>query len=98
MLFKIKDTGEYIRVALWANYKNEEVSPDCFADFEINIKFTCQKEEGGNAFIIDESKYYNMIDYWQEEVSAFNSGEFSEQFGEQTESNVDFYVLDEIPE
>lgn len=98
MLFKIKETGEYIAVALWADYKNGEVSTDCFADFEINVKFNHEREQGGDAYIIDKDKYDSMIEYWRGEVDWYNSGEFSEQFGERAESVVDFWNLLEIGE
>lgn len=93
MLFKIRETNQFIRVELFAYYKNGDIGPDVFSAFESSVLFKCEVECESGAYIIDSDSYYSMIDYWEEEVELFNNGEFSEQFGDISESNIDFYLL-----
>lgn len=93
MLFKIRETNQYITVQLFAYCKNGDISPDVFSSFETNVLLECELEQESNAYIIDTDSYYHMIDYWEEEIELFNHDEFSEQFGDISESNIDFYLL-----
>lgn len=93
MLFKIRETNQFIRVELFAYYKNGDISPDIFSTFESNVLFKCETERESGAYIIDSDSYYSMIDYWEEEVELFNNGEFSEQFEDFMDKNIDFYLL-----
>lgn len=93
MLFKIKETGKYIRVTLLPYYKNNEAGIDVFSSFEINVPLKRELEQETNAYIIDSDSYYNIINYWKEQIELYNKGDFSEQFGDKEEQLVDYFVL-----
>ncbi len=52
---------------------------DCFNDLECNIA------DGSD---VTAEGYANIVEYWQGEVDAYNSGAWSEQFGDPSESRI----------
>lgn len=89
MLFKIEGkrtilNHEYYRVTL-RTYKDGQASPDVFSDFEINVPMTCKREDGGEAYIINERSFLRVVLYWADEVNDFNNDRVSEQFGDRLE-------------
>ncbi|PWM76720.1 MAG: hypothetical protein DBY32_11390 [Phascolarctobacterium sp.] len=76
------------------SYKNGQASPDCFADFEINVPRTCQRAAGDDAYLITERQFLQVLIYWMGEVEDFNADRVSEQFGDRLEqANIDFMDL-----
>lgn len=62
-----------------------------FNDFETNIPQTYLQEDGGEAYMMTEMELVRICDYWRSEVEAFNSDDWSEQFGDRLEqANIDF--------
>lgn len=89
MLFKIEGkrtilNHEYYRVSL-NTYKDGQASPDVFNDFETDVPITCKREDGGEAYIINERSFLRIMLYWVDEVNDFNNDRFSEQFGDRLE-------------
>lgn len=89
MLFKIEGkrtilNHEYYRVTLRA-YKDGQASPDVFSDFETDVPMTCKREDGGEAYIINERRFLRVVLYWADEVNDFNNDRVSEQFGDRLE-------------
>lgn len=89
MLFKIEGkrtilNHEYYRVTL-RTYKDGQASPDVFSDFETDVPMTCKREDGGEAYIINERRFLRVVLYWADEVNDFNNDRVSEQFGDRLE-------------
>lgn len=89
MLFKIEGkrtilNHEYYKVTL-RTYKDGQASPDVFSDFETDVPMTCKREDGGEAYIINERRFLRVVLYWADEVNDFNNDRVSEQFGDRLE-------------
>lgn len=80
MLFVINETGKQYEITLRA-WEYEQLSPDVFADFEINVPQNCQKADGCDAYKISYQNYLKVLEYWESECSDYNAGYWSEQFG-----------------
>lgn len=89
MLFKIEGkrtilNHEYYMVTL-RTYKDGQASPDVFNDFETDVPMSCKREDGGEAYIINERSFLRVVLYWADEVNDFNNDRVSEQFGDRLE-------------
>lgn len=71
--------GQVKEIALKVWY-GDQYSPDFFSDMEIDLGQD-EIDEDGNRIVTDE-RYAEIVDYWQSEVDAANSGAWSEQFGD----------------
>lgn len=106
MNIKIKETGEYKKLELskW----NEEYGyydPDFFDEIfgSAVVKSADEYEEGGDALIMSESEFRDIVEYYIGEVRAYNSGKYSEVFGSKNDEFSDgkdlvFFVNGQIYE
>ncbi len=61
-------------------WDGQQYSPDFFYEMEIDLGYDKIDDEGRR--IVTAKRYREIVDYWQSEVDAANSGEWSEQFGD----------------
>lgn len=75
----INVNGKYYEVSLKV-WDGNQYSPDFIRDMEIDLGDWKYDEDGVRACTPDE--YRSVVEYWQSEVDAANSGAWSEQFGD----------------
>lgn len=77
MKYIVDGLSKEITLKVW---NGKQYSPDFFCDMEIDLGQD-EIDEDGNRIVTAE-RYAEIKDYWQGEVDAANSGNYSEQFGD----------------
>lgn len=77
MKYIVNNEEKNITLKAW---NGNQYSPDFFSDMEIDLGYD-EIDEDGNRIVTAE-RYAEIVDYWQGEVDAANSGNWSEQFGD----------------
>lgn len=93
MKFIINETREVKNVTLRA-WDNGCWGADCFHDMEDNVASFAVWDDPNAAWGISAEKFREMIDYWQDEVAAYNNCGRSEQLGDKDASNAEAYSLE----
>lgn len=83
MKFYLTDAKKYMSIEM-RTWENDQWSPDCFQDMEVNVPSMYQHEDGGDAYLCTSEEFRQIVASWEEECRRMREGEIGElTFGDE---------------
>lgn len=88
---KFNVNGQIKEVTL-KEWQGDGYSPDFFGDMEVNFPATHEVEEGGSTIICTEEEFSELVEWWEDEVKAYNKGKDTEALGQISDTEKEYML------